>query len=145
MRRWRTTDPEGGSAAVEFLAGAVLLLVPLAYLVLTLGALQAAAFATEGAARGAALVLARGAADDAVAEQAEQVIALTLEDFAVSQAAEVDVSCRPAGECGRAGGDVTVLVRTSVPLPFVPDGVPLAVQEEGSATLPVARFEGRER
>ncbi len=83
MLPWRTSDPESGSAAVEFLAGSVLLLVPLAYLVLTLGSLQSAAFATEGAARGAALVLSRGPADPAAEERAEQVIALALDDFGV--------------------------------------------------------------
>lgn len=142
MRRSRTRDHEAGSAAVEFLAGAVLLLVPLAYLVLTLGSLQSAAFATEGAARGAALVLTRG--DDGAEEQAEQVVALTLEDFGVRDSAEVEVTCRPAGACGQPGSEVTVLVRTSVALPLVPDGLPLAMPVEGSATLPVARFERRD-
>ncbi|WP_210479179.1 TadE family protein [Naasia sp. SYSU D00948] len=145
MPRSRTADPEEGSAGIEFLAGAVLLLVPLVYLVVTLGALQAAAFATEGAARGAALVLSRGVGDPAVGEQAEQVVALALEDFGVRDGAEVEVTCRPAGECGERGAEIMVLVRAAVALPLVPDGLPVTIPVEGTATLPVARFEAGER
>ncbi len=141
MLRSRTRDPESGSASVEFLAGSVLLLVPLAYLLLTLGALQSAAFATEGAARGAALVLSRGPGDPAAEQQAEQVIALALDDFGVREGADVEVTCRPADDCE----EVSVLVRTSVPLPLVPDGLPVAVAVEGAATLPIARFESAEQ
>ena len=45
---------DAGNAIVEFLGAALLLLVPLVYLVLVLGRLQAATFATAGAAREAA-------------------------------------------------------------------------------------------
>ncbi len=47
-------ERERGSAVVEFLTLGVLLLVPVVYLVLTLGRIQAAAFAADGSAREAA-------------------------------------------------------------------------------------------
>ncbi|MCA1943576.1 MAG: pilus assembly protein, partial [Yonghaparkia sp.] len=45
-----------GSASLEFLVAGLLMLVPLVYLILTLGTIQSAALATEGAARQAARV-----------------------------------------------------------------------------------------
>ena len=48
-------DPgEEGSAVVEFVALAVLLLIPIIYLILTVGRLQAASYAVSTAAREAA-------------------------------------------------------------------------------------------
>ena len=51
--RARSTGDEG-SSVIEFLGLAVVLLIPLVYLVLTLARIEAATFATEGAAREAA-------------------------------------------------------------------------------------------
>ena len=42
---------DAGNAIIEFLAVTVLLLIPILYLVLVLGRLQAATFAADGAAR----------------------------------------------------------------------------------------------
>lgn len=145
MRPLRTRDSDDGSAPVEFLAGAVLFLVPLVYLVLTLGALQAAAFATEGAARGAALVVARSTGGPAMAPLVERAVAVALADFGVDRArAAVTVACRPQPRCGR-DGEVTVSVRITVALPLLPDGLPLSVPVEGVASLPTARFPGAGR
>ena len=142
MRRWRTAGPEDGSAALEFLVGSVLLLVPLVYLVLSLAALQSAAFATEGAARGAALLVARAGDDPASAGWVDQAIGTALADFGVPSAgASVAVACRPEPGCD-PDGEVTVTVRVDVPLPLLPDAVPAAVPVEGSATLPISRFRG---
>ncbi|WP_210509216.1 hypothetical protein [Naasia sp. SYSU D00057] len=142
MRRWRTAGPEEGSAALEFLVGSVLLLVPLVYLVLSLAALQSAAFATEGAARGAALLLARAGDDPGAESRVQQAIGTALADFGVPSAgASVAMVCRPEPECG-PGGEVMVTVRVHVPLPLLPDSIPAAVPVEGAATLPISRFPG---
>ena len=53
-RRW--IEAEDGSASLEFITAGMLLLLPLVYLVLTMAAIQAGAFAVEGAARQAARV-----------------------------------------------------------------------------------------
>src|SRR3954469_6236635 len=108
MRRCRMPGPEDGraaaedgSAALEVLVGSVLLLVPLVYLVLALAALQSAAFATEGAARGAALLVARGGHDPVVEERIRQTIDTALADFGVpGNGASVVVACNPGPVCG---------------------------------------------
>ena len=71
-----------GSAAVEFLVVGVLLLVPIAYLVLTLGRVQAATFAAESGAREASRVLATTADGETLAETSV-VLALADQGFAV--------------------------------------------------------------
>src|SRR5215218_3531411 len=132
MRRWRIASPErgaagaeDGSAALEFLVGSVLLLVPLVYLVLALAALQSAAFATEGAARGAALLVARAGDDPGVEARIGRTIETALADFGVpGNGASVVVACSPRPVCGESDGEVTVTVRVTVPLPLVPDSIP---------------------
>jgi hypothetical protein len=142
MRRSRMRRADEGSAPVEFLAGSVLLLVPLVYLVLTLATVQAAAFATEGAARAVAVLASRGGDAPSVAARIDRTVALALADFGVDSAgAAVTVDCSASGTC-RPGDEVSVTVRVTVPLPFVPDGLPLALPVQGAATLAVARFPG---
>ena len=49
----RTRQPDSGNAIVEFLGIALILLIPLVYLVLVLARLQAAGYAVQGAAKDA--------------------------------------------------------------------------------------------
>ncbi|WP_245886985.1 pilus assembly protein [Kineococcus xinjiangensis] len=105
---------------MEFLAVGVLLLVPLLYLVLCLGRVQAGAFAAEGAAREAARIVA-ATADAGVAEdRAAAAVALAAEDqgFAAT-AAEVRLRCS-AQPCRTPGAVVRASVRVEVDLPLVP-------------------------
>ena len=138
----RPTDPgprggsDDGSAAIEVLVLGVLLLVPLVYLVLTVAALQGAAFAAEGAARQAArsIVLAR---DDAAGRAAgAAAISAGLADWKLPErSAAVTVRCSPdPGDCLTPRGSVVVDVRVAVALPLLPPA--LAVNSPG--TVPVA-------
>jgi hypothetical protein len=81
---------------VEVLVLGVLLLVPLVYLVVVVGRVQAAAFAAEGGAREAARVLAQPVDGDAAgaARDARAVVALAAEDqgFAAGDA-HLEVAC----------------------------------------------------
>lgn len=139
MRLWRIPKGDDGSAAVEFLTAGVLLLVPLVYLVLTLSSLQSAAFATEGAARQAARLLAREADPTTGREAAERAILVALQDFGMARSSvTADVECAP--RCGTGGVTVTVRVRAEVSLPFAPQGLAVLVPIEGHATFPVSRF-----
>ena len=141
-----------GSASLEFLTAGVLLLVPLVYLVLALGAVQAGAFAVEGAARSAArvAVLAAGDRQDAdaadVRAAAERAARTVLTDADLDgAAASVHLTCAPTGSCVQAGARVHVRVAASIVLPFVPDlfGVALgSVRVEGVATQSVSKFTG---
>jgi hypothetical protein len=145
--RWaeRATD-EGGSASVEFVVAGLLMLVPLVYLVLSLSALQAAAFATEGSARQAARAYVRSASTADAAAAVDRAVRIGLADYGIDpRAADVSVACAPEpGRCLTRRGTVAVTVRVSVPLPLLPAAVqastPLAVPVEGRAVQAVSRF-----
>lgn len=128
---------DAGNAIVEFLGVALLLLVPVVYLALTLGRLQAATFAVDGAARGAARSVTT-AADAASADaRVAAVVGLALGDQGVvADAAEVTtVTCD--GDCLTPGATVTVRVEVEVPLPgtsWLQGSVPLAVPVSATAT-----------
>lgn len=130
---------EAGSAVVEFIFLGVLLLVPVVYLVITVGQVQAASFAVVGAADAAAKVYAT-APDTATAEaRAAEAAHLALNDFGLPEDRMLmEAVC--SGECLAPGTRVTVQVRFEVPLPGVPwlDGSPVVVESE--ATQIVERF-----
>ncbi|MFC8598428.1 pilus assembly protein [Isoptericola sp. NPDC057191] len=114
------SDPESGAALVEFLGTAVLLLVPLVYLVLTVAQVQAGAFAVEGAAReaGRAMVTADSSAAGGQRARAAAGIAFADQGF-VTTDGSVSLECS-ADPCLTPGASVAVRTRLVVPLPFVP-------------------------
>lgn len=151
MQRWKRwteslTQGQTGSASLEFISAGVLLLVPLVYLVLALGALQAGSFATEGAARQAARVFVE-AEDQATAQsRAQQAVQFALADHGLESAvSSVRIVCAPdPSQCLTRLGTVTVHVSVDVPMPLVPQSLsvtaPLAVPMEARATQQVSRF-----
>ena len=138
---------DGGSAIVEFVFLAVLMLVPVVYLVLTLGRLQAAAFAAQGAAReaGRAFVTARD--ESAGRERADAAAAIAFEDqgFIDQRLIGLQVDC--ASAC--LAPDARVVIRTSVqvPLPALPHLVdrffPARIEVTASHVATVDRFGAR--
>lgn len=142
----RVARTDDGSAPLEFLSAGVLLLVPLVYLVLTLSALQSAAFATEGAAAAAVRVLSRSDPSAAEAsERAEAAAGVALADFGIPlERAEFELRCAPVADCRETGGVLTVTVRTDVPLPLLPPwfgaALPLTVPVQSVVAQPVTRF-----
>jgi hypothetical protein len=139
-----TAAPDEGSAVVEFLGVALVLLVPIVYLVLTLGRLQAAAFAVDGAAREAVRVVVAAAADPDIdpGTLARAAARVALADQGVEAADPVALTCDPA--CDTPGADVVVRVEVAVDLPLVPsfvrDRVPLAVPVSAGARGRVETF-----
>ncbi|WP_353050486.1 pilus assembly protein [Cellulosimicrobium sp. Marseille-Q4280] len=140
---------ERGNAVVEFLGVALVLLVPVLYLVLTLGRVQAATFAVEGSAREAAraFVTAPSSADGASRAVAAVGIALGDQGFTeVDPAAALSVTCS-AQPCLLPGSEVAAHVRVEVPLPLVPafvrDAVPLAVPVEARYVAAVDEYAAR--
>lgn len=121
---------EEGSAVVEFLGLALVLLVPLVYLVLVVGRLEAATFAAEGAAREAVRVYV--ASDDPAQAPARAVaaagVAIADQGLDDDPAGALSIACSDA--CLAPGSEVTVGVRLTVPLPFVPPLVRRAVPLE---------------
>ncbi|WP_105565566.1 TadE family protein [Microbacterium halophytorum] len=134
---------EGGSAALEFIAVGVLLLVPIAYLVIALGTVQSHALGAEAAARFAA----RTIANDSASTPGETAAAVASQYGIDSDALDIGVSCAPAASrCPEAGAVVTVTVRAEAELPFVPPVLGLdriaRVPIEATAAHKVSRFGG---
>ena len=141
--RARTGPPDdAGSAIVEFLGVALLLLVPTVYLVLVLGRLQAASFAVDGAAREAARAYVTAQDLVSAGTRATTAVAVALADQGLDPAlAEDSLAVGCTATCLVPGEDVTVRVDVEIALPGVPgwlqDVVPLSVPVSAQATATV--------
>lgn len=141
------TDDDG-SAALEFITVGVLLLVPLVYLVVALGAIQEQSMGVEAAARHTARVIADAPDAESATTRGEQVIADVAAQYGMdADAFSVTMACSPAGvECPSAGATITVTVASEVPLPLVPAVLGLAdaasVPVEGIAVQKMSRLWG---
>lgn len=111
---------DDGSATVEFILLAVLLLIPVIYFLILTSQIQAAAYASLAAADQAAksAVSAQDPAESA--ERIQHVVDLTLSDYGKStETHEVQVNCS-SEPCLAPGSSVTVTVDIRVPVPLVP-------------------------
>jgi Flp pilus assembly protein TadG len=144
----QAVDDDAGSASLEFILAGLVLLVPLLYLVVALGAIQSSALGVEAGARHLARSIA-SAPDAATADaRAERIRAAVAEEYGISaDALEVAVACEPAGaECPAAGATLIVTAATRVALPLVPDVLGIAqaaaVPVEAVAVQKVSRYWG---
>jgi len=141
------TDDDG-SAALEFITVGVILLVPLVYLIIALGAIQEQTLGVEAAARQVARVMATTSDPEAAASQGDRVLADVAEQYGLDHdATEVSMSCAPDGiDCPSAGAVVTITVTTRVTLPLMPalfggdDAASVGV--EGTAVQKISRLWG---
>ncbi len=146
MRQWKLSTDDTGSASLEFITAGVLLLLPIVYLVLVMSAVQAGAFAVEGASRQAARVFVQSPNTAEADAAAERAIEFALADYGLdTDDVVVSVSCAPnPAVCLTREGFVTITVTTSVPLPLVPPilnvNEPLAIPLSATATQQVSRF-----
>lgn len=133
---------EEGSAVVEFVFLGALLLVPVVYLVLTVGQLQGGSFAVVGAADQAARVYVDAPTPQEAEVRAREAARIALSDFGFSEEqAAVDIACSEA--CLAPGSTVTVIVRLEVPLPLIPaiaGSYPSAATVDATSTQIVERF-----
>lgn len=133
---------EDGSAVVEFVFLGVLLLVPVVYLVLTVGQLQGGSFAVVGAADQAAKVFVKAPTAGDADARAREAVNIALADFGFDrERATVDITC--SEQCLAPGSMVTVTVRLDVPLPLIPSiagSNPTAATVDSAATQIVERF-----
>jgi Flp pilus assembly protein TadG len=143
-----TVDGDRGSAALEFIAVGLLLLVPLVYLVIALGAVQEQALGVEAGARHVARVVATSPDTRTAGDRADAVLRAVVEEYGLDRSqVAVSLACRPVGdECPAAGSTVVVEVRSRVALPFVPPILGLdrliSVPVQASAAQKVSRFGG---
>lgn len=113
---------DDGSAALEFIAVGVILLVPLVYLITALGAVQEQTLGVEAAARHTARAIALAPDAATAAMRTERVLASMSDQYGIdAESTEVSVACVPAdAACPSAGATMTVTVATSVSLPLIP-------------------------
>lgn len=141
MTDWRA---ERGSATVEVVFLMVLVLLPLLYLVGSLGRLQAGAYAASAAAReaGRAYVTAVDVEAAAARGMAAADLVLAAHGFGPGQGS-VAVACE-SSPCLAPGGRVIVEAVVQVPVPLVPDFmsglVPTTVTMTSRHAEPVDRF-----
>lgn len=139
---------ERGNASVEFLGLAMVLIVPLVYLVLVLAELQGAVFAAEGAARDAGRVVATADSRSEALADAKRVVELAFADqgLSVDGSAALVVTCE-AADCSAPGGSVHVVVRAAVPMPLVPQWLgavmPLEIPVQAQAWTAIDQFRER--
>jgi hypothetical protein len=115
-RRMRADD---GTALVEFTWLAIILMIPLVYVVLSALSVQRAAFATTAAAREAARAYATAGSDAEGERRAEQAVELVMHDQGVAWTPVGRVV--QCGSCDYAAGSPFVVeLRTKVSLPLVP-------------------------
>jgi hypothetical protein len=135
---------DDGSAVVEFLGVALVLLVPLVYLVLVVGRLEAASFAAEGAAREAARVFVASDEPGDAAPRALAAAGVALADQGLHDDPADALSIRCSDACLTPGSEVTAEVRVAVPLPFVPAflrrAVPLEIPVTAERTAVVDEY-----
>jgi hypothetical protein len=104
---------------VEFVFLAVLLMVPLFYLVMLLARLQAGAYAVSGAAREAGRAYTTARVPAQAPARAEAAAGVAFSDQGFDGLGAVTIAC--AGDpCLRPDGRVVVTARVTVPLPLVP-------------------------
>jgi len=111
---------EEGSATVEFVLFAMLLLVPLTYVLLVAFDVQRAAYGTTQAAREAARAFVTSPSSVQSRERAQAAVMLALGDQGLdTHSAQVTIDCT-ANPCLTPGATVIVRVEDVVTLPWVP-------------------------
>ena len=134
---------ERGSAVVEFTVLAVLMLVPLVYLVMTMARLQAGSFAASQAAREAGRAFVTAQVAQTSAARAEAAARIAFGDHSFEDSGRLVVAC-DGTPCLRPAGRVETTATVRVPLPLVPsfvrDTVPLSVTVSASHLSTVDRF-----
>ncbi|GAA4922274.1 hypothetical protein GCM10025790_18840 [Nesterenkonia rhizosphaerae] len=112
---------EEGSAIIEFIALATLLLIPAVWFLVAVAQIQAASYAAVGASDQAAKMYVTTEGPTAVrAARSEAAVSRALQDFGIDpDQADITQHC-PEG-CDTAGAPVGFSVEIRVPLPLIPE------------------------
>ena len=136
---------ERGAAVVEFIALAVLMLIPLIYLVMMMARLQAGSFAVSQAAReaGRAFVTAESGSD--AAGRAQSAARIAFLDHSFDGTGRLSIAC-DGTPCLRPDGRVETTATVRVPLPLIPafarEVIPMSVPASATHLSTVDRFRG---
>lgn len=149
MPRWsRWMRNDDGSAALEFITIGVILLVPLVYLVISLGVIQEQTLGVEAGARHTARVMSQAQDAETARERGDIVIAGIIEEYGLDpDQVGISLRCTPsASPCPAPGATIVVTVTTRVGLPFIPPVLGLdriaSVPVEASAVQKASRVWG---
>jgi len=141
-------EDDYGNASLEFIVAGLILLAPLVYLIVALGAIQSQALGVEAAARHVARAVSTAANAEDAAARTDLVLAAVADEYGIdADAVTLRWECAPAGvECPSAGATLLLSVSTDVPLPLVPPVLGLdqvaSVPVEASAAQKVSRLWG---
>lgn len=146
QRGGSAADAQAGSAIVEFVFLAVLMMVPLFYLVMVLARLQAGAYGVSAAAREAGRAYVTAPAPAQAPARAESAAGLAFADQGFAEHGKIAITC-DGSPCLRPDGRVRVTATVLVPIPLVPaffSGlVPMQVPVTAIHVVTVDRFGGR--
>lgn len=135
------TDDDG-NAIVEFVYLAILLMVPLVYVLLAVFRVQGAAYAVSSATREAGRVFVT-TTDGRPADRAGTAAAVVMADSGLRlRSGDLRITCS-TNPCLSPGGTVSVAISYDVSLPFLPsvfDAVPASVHVTGRHLEVVDRF-----
>ena len=141
----REQHDECGTAVVEFVVLAVLLLIPLIYLVMVMARLQAGSYAVSQAAREAGRAFVTADSGDVAGARAEAAARIAFLDHSFEDVGRVLVWC-DGTPCLRPDGRVETTATVRVPLPLVPafvrEVVPMSVPVSARHLSTVDRFRG---
>ena len=136
---------EQGSAVVEFVVLAVLMLIPLVYLVLMMARLQAGSYAVTHAAREAGRAFVTAQSGEVATARAQAAARVAFDDHSMDDLGRLVVVC-DGTPCLRPDARVETTATVRVPLPLVPafaqHVVPLSVPVSASHVSTVDRFRG---
>lgn len=144
----RSETNDEGSAALEFIAVGVILLVPLVYLIVALGTIHEQTLGIESAARHTARAIAVAPDAATATARADEVLAGIAEEYGIdADDLEISIACVPAvSTCPSPGATIVVTVATRVSLPLVPPILRLddasAIPIEASAVQKMSRLWG---
>ena len=136
---------EQGSAVVEFVVLAVLMLIPLIYLVMMMARLQAGSFAVSQAAREAGRAYVTADSGQIAPDRAQAAATIAFLDHSFEGSGRLTIAC-DGSPCLRPDGRIETTATVRVPLPLLPafvrEVVPMSVPVSASQVSTVDRFRG---
>ena len=146
MLRWngQKTRPDAGRASIEFLVFAIVVFVPLVFVIQSLWLIQASAIATEQAARDAVRVFVQHTNTSTAANASHTIATHVAREHGLTSPLRLQRSCQPTN-CLTPGALVTIRVTTDVTLWQVPvfsGQWPVTVPISGHASARVSPYGG---
>ena len=146
MLRWngQKTRADAGRASIEFLVFAIVVFIPLVFVIHSLWAIQAASIATEQAARDAVRVFVQHTNVAQAAGASSQIAQHVAREHGITAPLRLQRTCQPT-HCLTPGALVTIRVTTDVPLwqtPVLAGAWPVTVPIGATAHARVSPYGG---